>query len=661
MKKTLLLFFICWGFTKPALAQDFPYDQITKGEMDMYSYANDPSAHAVVLQEHGNSSIDVVNNGEYAVIYEYHVKIKIFDNKGFDQGSVRIPVFNNSQTDSYETVFGIAGLTYYKDEKGVTQKIELENKNIYPEKENKYKAVYKFALPGLRNGCVIEYKYKIESPYFENFRSWSFQSNIPKINSEYEVHIPGFWDYNASLRGRLKLTKNISDIERSCFTARGGSCDCSHFIYGISNVPAFVTEDYMTAPKNFLAAINFELIDYVSPYDGTKIKFSKDWKDIDYSLKTDTYFGWQLKRKSLVKDRVTAITAGKTNDLDRAKAIYAFWQKNFKLDGYIGIYSFDGIGKALETHSGSVADINLSLITALSAAGLNAEAVLLSTRDNGKVNPLYPALGDFNYVVAKVNIGDKSYLLDATAPLLPFGMLPFICLNDKGRVFNLDKPSYWMDLNLPQIEKKTYSMDLTLNDDGKLKGTITNFSIGYEAYIKRLAIKNFNSIDEYVESVAARLPRFKILKSEIDNPDSLDLPIIEKYEVEINLYDNKTPKNSFSFNPFFMDRITNNPFKLAERSYPVDRGMPYENRFMLTMHLPADYSVDTPPQAISVTMPDNGGKFLTGYDAEGNSFTFSSAIVLNKSIYSPGEYPYLKELYNRIIQSEKAEIVFKKK
>jgi len=36
-------------------------------------------------------------------------------------------------------------------------------------------------------------------------------------------------------------------------------------------------------------------------------------------------------------------------------------------------------------------------------------------------------------------------------------------------------------------------------------------------------------------------------------------------------------------------------------------------------------------------------------------------IKFNKSIYTATEYPYLKELYNKVIQSEKAEMIFKKK
>lgn len=662
MKKIpLLILFILIAFNNFSTAQDFPFGEVNQQEIEMKSYAKDTSAHAVVLQEFGKSRIDVTGDDKIKLIYEYHVKIKIFDKNAFNKGSVEIPVYNNSDGDSYESVDDIKGVTYYTDDNGLTQKTELENKKIYPVKENKHWANYKFALPGLRDGCVIEYKYRIESPYFENFHSWHFQSEVPKIYSEYEVHIPAFWDYNASIKGGLKLTKNTSKVETKCFESHGASCDCSLIVYGMSDIPAFVDEDYMTAEKNFLSTINFELIEYTNPYNGVKTKVTKDWRDIDYTLKTDPYFGSQLKRKGLLKDHVTPVITGITDSLSKAKAIYSYWQKWFKWNDFNGIFSVDGISKALDTHSGSVADINLSLVAALNAAGVNAEAVLLSTRENGKVNTLYPVLGDFNYVVAKADVGGQSYLLDATDPLLPFGMLPFRCLNDKGRVISLDKPSYWIDLNLPQREKSTYTLDLSLQDNGKLKGTMTNYSIGYEGYKRRAAIKKFNSTDEYVESINERLPKLKVLKSEIANLDSLDKPLSETYDIEINLYD-KLNGGRLTFNPYLLDKITTNPFKLAERSYPVDWGMPSDDRYILTIHLPDNYVIETPPQPASVIMPGKTGLFLTAYEAnDNNSFTFSHIIQFNKSVYTSDEYPYLKELYNKIIQSQKTEMVFKRK
>ena len=129
------------------------------------------------------------------------------------------------------------------------------------------------------------------------------------------------------------------------------------------------------------------------------------------------------------------VIAGKTDDLEKAKAIYAYIKKWFKWNNYIGFDTYTGVKKAYETHSGSIGDINVALIDALNSAGINTEAVLLSTRDNGLINELYPAVNDFNYVIAKANIGDKSYFLDATDALLPFGILPLKCLNNKGARF----------------------------------------------------------------------------------------------------------------------------------------------------------------------------------------------------------------------------------
>ena len=660
MKKPLLIFFFLIFIFRLVSAQDFPYGNVTTEEMNMKSYAKDTSAHAVVLQEFGKSVINIGSDDKIKQMYEYHVKIKIFDSKAFDKGTVKILLYSNDKNDAYEEVSDIKGVTYYKDDNGFTQKVELEDKKVYPVKENKYWASHKFAMPGLRNGCVIEYKYRVESFRWYKLRSWEFQDNIPKMYSEYEVHIPGFFNFNASIKGFLKLTKNTSTLESQCFETHGAKADCSLLNFGIANIPAFIEDDYMTSPKNFLSTINFELVDWTSPYDGIKHKETKEWRDIDYSLKSEPEFGGQLKRKGLLKDKVLPIIAGKTDDLAKAKAIYQYWQKWFKWDDFYGIYS-ENISKALDTHSGSVADINLSLVTALNVAGLNAETVLLSTRNNGALNTLYPVISDFDYVVAKVNIGNQVYMLDATDPLLPFGMLPFKCLNDKGRVFSLDKPSYFMDLSLPQREKSNYMLDVTLQDDGKLKGTLINYSTGYEAYKRRRAIKKFNSVDEYIENLNGKLPRWKILKSDIKNLDSLDMPVSEQYEVEITVYKKMEESNKLTFSPYYLNRITTNPLKLNERSYPVDMGMASENRYVITLHLPAQYSVETPPQATAIAIPNGGGRYIASYEPGDNSFSFSYVTQFSKSVYSAEEYPYLKEFFNKIIQSQKTEMVFRKK
>lgn len=657
MRKILLSLLTLSLLSISARSQDFEFGTFKVEDMAMKKYDKDTSAHAVVLLEHGRAEIARTGDDDINLVFEYHVKIKIFDKTAFNEGNIEIPFYSEDGM-TYQKIEDINAITTATDENGMIIKTELDPKKIYTVKDSKHWSTLKFAMPGLREGCIIEYKYKLVSPYISTFHSWEFQSNLPKIYSEYDVHIPGFWNFNASMVGALKLSKNFSEVERSCFSYRGANCDCSHFIYAMSDIPAFIIEDDMTAPRNFLSAINFELSDETSLSGGGTIRVAKEWKDIDYDLKHSEYFGSQLRKTSLFKDKIAPVIAGKSDDLEKAKAIYAYIKKAIKWNEVNDFGSVDGIRSALDNHSGNAAEVNLSLAAALKSAGLNAEAVLLSTRENGFVNKLYPETSSFNYVIAKLDIGDKSYLLDATDPMLSFGMLPMRCLNDQGRVMSLDKPSYWIDMTSPEKQTSTVMLDLTLQPDGKLKGTMIHYSMGYEAYEKRKEIKKFNSVDEYVENLAEH-SRFKILSSAVANVDSLDQPVSERYEIEVKEYDHMD-RDHFKFNPYVMDRLEVNPFKLQDRTYPVDWGMPSVTRFTLVMHLPEKFEVETPPKDVSVGLPNNGGDFITSFLTDSNSFTFSRVMELKKPIYSPEEYPYLKEFMNKIILTEREDMMLKK-
>jgi len=657
MKRTLLILSF---FLLPAMvwAQDFEFGQFSVNDFSMTKYDKDTTAHAVVLKEFGKAYI--ASTEHIPLVFEYHARIKIFDSKAFDQGTIEIPIYK-IDADAYEEVSEIQAVSYYKDENSQIQTVKLNPANVFHVKENRYWDVVKFTLPNLHPGSVIEYKYHLETPLKFTFRNWMFQSSIPKIYSEYEAHLPAVYNYNVVLRGPYQLSSNPAVIESECFSPGGGiKCDCSKISYIMKDVPAFIPEDYMTAPRNFMSGIYFELSDYTDLNNGVKMKVTKEWKDVDNDMKHDDSFGGQIKKASVMKDRIQGVIAGKTDPLDKAKAVFRFLQKNYKWDGFTGWGSDDGIKKAFDSHSGSVADINLSLIAALNAAGIATDAVLLSTREHGLVNKIFPSEADFNYVLARATIGDKSYLLDASDPLLPFGLLPTKCINDQGRVMSMDKPSYWIDLVPTAKESSTYSFDLTLQENGKMKGTMSIFSSGYDALEKRAAIKKFNSVNEYVDDYDIKLKKIKITKSDIQNLDSLEKPLAQIFDIEVDAFSDLNGAR-FAFNPFIVDMIDENPFKLRERSYPVDRGALYDDKFMMNLHLPNGYTMETMPQNVAITMPSGGGNFIVSYEKQDDGMTFSHAMKLTHTVYSVEEYPYLKEMYNKIIQAETADVVIKKK
>lgn len=637
-----------------ASAQDFTFGRPTSEEVELKKYAKDTSANAVVLNEFGTAYISNQNGN---LIFEYHVRIKIFNSRGFEHGNVEIPV-RISDANNFETIRDIKAITFYPDENHAIRSSTLDAKQIFKEKKaGKYYDLTKFALPNLRDNCIIEYSYQIESPFLRTFRTWDFQSDIPKIYSEFCAKIPAVYNYKVTLRGPFKLTKNVGVVDKECFTPGGGfKADCSKMTYAMADVPAFVEEDYMTAASNFKAAMSFELSDYVD-HRGGKHNLSKEWKDIDRDLKTEEWFGIQLKRKDFFKDKISPVIANKSTELDRAKAIYSFMQGWFKWNNYYGKYSDTGIKKAFENRSGSSADINLALVTAMNAANLNAEPVILSTRNNGLLNPLFPNLTNFDYVVCNVTIAENSYLLDATDPMLPFGLLPLRCINDRGRLMSFDKPSSWIDLKASQKEYKNIRVNLLVDDTGKVNGDVIVTTDGYAAYERRKAIKKFNTTEEYVEDLDERMPKIKITKSAFLNIDSLENRLTESFNIEINAAQNE----QININPYFMNRIAENPFKLAERTYPVDLGAPVETRVIMQLKFPDKFKAHNLPEPLALSLPNSGGRFITQASLDGNTVILSYMMQLTKSVYSSEEYYFLKELYNKIIQTQQADIILKEK
>lgn len=649
----LALLLLCAG---KLLGQDFPSGTWRIEEFNKKHSAIDSTADAEVLQEFGSAGIQFdESTGSSYVDYQYHVRVKVFNKNGFDAGNVVIPLYIYDKEQDIISEIKASTLNFIN---GMPVTNDLDKKQIFTENKSKYMQTTRFTMPNLREGSIIEYSYRIHKYNIFNFSDWVFQSNIPKMRSEFIARIPAIYNFNVSLRGPQALTSQNGELLKECMRLNGAVIDCSKLTYVMTNIPAFTEEAYMTAASNFKSAINFELSD-IQHTDGTKRNITKTWKDVDYELTGDRTFGGQMKRKDLFSSVLPEILKNTTDDLSKAKAIYSYIKKTIKWNNYTGKYSENLIKHALDTHSGNIGDINLALIAALSAANLDAEAVILSTRSNGLVNNLYPVISEFNYVVAKVNIGDKGYLLDASEPLLPFGLLPLRCINDKGRVINLKKPSYWYELKASEKDAVSYSLTGKLGNDGNITGELITYSTGYAAYEKRAQIGEAGSVEEYVSKLDEKMPTTKILKHSIENLDSLDNILIEHYQVEMKAFDQVLDKRLF-YNPFFIDRISKNPFNLNERSYPVDLGAATEKRITILLSLPGDYTLEEQTKDVAMSLPANSGKYLTSTKLENNTLAFNSLFQLNKPIYSPDEYLYLKEFYSRIIQQQKVDLVLKR-
>lgn len=655
-----LLFVPLVGFTQSG---DFEFGKILRSELEMKTYAADTSAAAVVLNEFGEAYFD----DEVDVVFEYHVKIKILKKEGMNEGDFKIYLGKDGNVvDRTEKWVSLEASTFNLESNSIRES-KFEKKDLFIENSSENYTTVKFALKDVKVGSVLEVKYVTKSPFYLNFKSWFFQGDLPKIRSEFWAKIPANFTYGIRLQGFLKLKASQVDLERQCFQMPGAGAssgyqsslsDCSVGKYVMENVPSFKDEKFISTKKNYISAIYYELSEINQ--GGSKRKFSEEWKDVDLELKEHLNFGQKIKKaKKLLEDIIPPMVGGESDPLKKANMIYYYINHWYVWNEEENKYTLLDPKKSYESKKGNSADINFALIAALQVAGLNADPVILSTREHGLPFKLHPQRSDFNYVVSSLKIGDQMYLLDATDPLLPFGVLPIKCMNDQGRLVSKDE-SGWVDLKPAQKNKSSVSMELKPTEDGTLRGKLTIQHVGYSAYDQRKEMLGLKSREEYLNHKSKELSNAKILSYEAENLEDLNKPLIEKMEVEISGLD-ETGNGILYFNPFLTDRYETNPFKSNERLYPVDLGAAIESSYFISVELPEKYKVDELPSNMALSLPQNGGKCLLNVNQVGNKVTLTSILSLNKPIYTSEEYHNLKEFFARVVQMQQSQFVFKTK
>ena len=221
-------------------AEQYEFGSTTYRELEMKTYEKDTAAAAVVLQEFAHATID--NGNDHNLILTYYVRIKILKKAGLEKANVSLMMQKNEGRQ--EVVRNIQASSF-NFENGTKTEMKLQSKNIFSENYNKYWDLKKFAIPNVRVGSVIEYEYELETPFFvSTFRPWEFQTDIPKVQSEYWATIPANYRYNIALKGLLKLSKHEDKVLKDYFSPGGGhKADCVRFMWGMKDIPAFIEEE----------------------------------------------------------------------------------------------------------------------------------------------------------------------------------------------------------------------------------------------------------------------------------------------------------------------------------------------------------------------------------------------------------------------------------
>jgi len=218
------------------------------------------------------------------------------------------------------------------------------------------------------------------------------------------------------------------------------------------------------------------------------------------------------------------------------------------------------------------------LVSMLKNAGLKANPVLISTRDNGV--PLFPTREGFNYVVASVELEGQKVLLDACNKYTEPNLLPVKALNWMGRVIEEDGSSSVIAVTPKKLSKKVVNITVNLKENGDIEG-------------KERETRTFYNAD-YLDKKENDNDGVEISNYEIKNKNILGKPIVEDYEFFMESQSDVIGDKIY-FSPLFYNTEKENPFKLEERNYPIDFVFPWQEKYMTSITIPDGYEITSLP------------------------------------------------------------------
>jgi hypothetical protein len=525
----------------------------------------------------------------------------------------------------------------------------------------------KFTFPNLKEGAIIEYSYTLESPYFETIDSWNFQSEYPKLWSEYKYAFPAFLDFKTYYKGNSYFDISEKESYNESFriwNSAGVGTPEQTVIEDMTtetrlvkkNVPALKKEAYTSSLSNYLSSIAFQFLGY-NFKNQTYIDKRGDWNAIFKNWMESDYFGNGFYDKNTWMEQVlNPLLKDAKNDLEKAKIIFDLVKKTVKYNGTEEKYIRNSHKKTFENGNGSIADINLLLIALLKHAKLKVEPVILSTVDNGRTYFLAPVREAYNYVIGQLSIDGVNYLLDASSAHRTFGKLPAQCYNGLAMVVDPLNPLAILLSPDSVIEKKSTSIIAALKTKGKIEGTIKTIVGDFEAEAKRKSIadKGIANLTDKLKKAASNDVEISHLK--LDSLDQLSYPLSIKYDFVI-----EPPNEDLIYlTPLLGEAYKTNPFSSMVRSYPIEFESARSEVVSFSMFIPEGYHLEEKPESVRVNLNENDGFFEYLVQADNTMIQIINRVKINKAKFGPEEYDLLRAFYSNIIKKQAEQIVLKK-
>ncbi len=596
-----------------------------------------PDAGAVVLLDEAVTEIYDRNTERKSIIHR-KTAIKILNKRGNNFANVIIPY------ESHMRIKNIQAKTILPDgsEIKVLQN-QIYDTNLYTEYVYYSDARSKrFTMPGIKNGCIVEYSWDIVVNDLFIMSEWPFQRDIPTLVSRYKIISPESINLKWKIYGDEKYIHFEESVSFENITR----------IWQSNNIPPYIKE-FASAPGTM---------------DLRKIIFSPigihTWNDIG-----DWYLDLakdRMRPNKEIKEFTEQLVNNTKSQYSKLKHIFNYVHSNLR---YIAIeigkggYQPHFASTILRNSYGDCKDMATLIIAMANSLGIKTFPVLISTWYNGKIDTHLVSNSFFNHVMVKSELENGQEIwMDPTEKYIPFGKIPWYDQNRNVLVVKEKEskitvtPSYPSDYNLSERV-----WDMKIFNNGTCSGTIAHRIHGSQALEIRHQLNDLHPSNYYTWLTKNIFGSYSVNMNQlidIENLNELNQPL----KVTGNYSSSLMVLKSDHLYTIFLDALST--FNLYKMFPSIYRSSDIVLKHPLKIIDKVNFTYPESWKCISSVLQDSVGSEFGTYEWDfiinkSGSASFSREFDLNTTHIPVEKYLKFKKFLTNIALSEQKLILFR--
>ena len=514
-----------------------------------------------------------------------------------------------------------------------------------------------FTFPGVEEGAILEYSYKIKRYRRPVFRlTWYIQSSYPKLYTKFGIEFPHL--FLSEKHGWSFAPSNIHldppNIKNHIRKTGLLEYKTQTYSWELRNIPALHREPSMPPFEDVAQLLR---VDY--KYESWNQLSKKYWDLVESRFEPSDVDALRTLARDIVGEAKT--------EKEKIEEIFNYLQNTYRYvaidiedSGWIPNHPED----IIRNKYGDCKDMSVMAVTLLRALNIKAYPALVKTTNYGTLNTRVISL-DFNHMIVMAETGKgKTYWLDATGNACPLGEVYASLEGAKALVLYPDGHSLLKTIKRSSAQHNRFlrNVFLKLDNTGHLSGQITikatgNYNLSMRSSLREATAEDMHRIiSGYVNS---HWPDIEIKNLVYDDPKvpAHDFNII--FDVDMGSFDAGSSDLIVIKPTIFKLDPQLNDFQDTDRQYDVLFQAPFGIKdYVEIQYDPEHFTLNARPKTYHTRAVFGYVNAYPYINAKPHTISYTVDYAITKYRIAAGNYPDFRLLLKNLAKSERQNIVF---